>query len=821
MIRYVLIFLLGFSFLIKLCAQCDDYIVKGSQIFHANDIRTVINTGGDMFWDLDYGKFLAPYTGSNTPTAAFAAAVWMGAYDDVGNLKLAAQTYRNENVNAQEYAPGPLVPGGSQAGSCEDWDQVWSVSRHEILLHIHDYEADGQIDSPQRSVFAWPGIGNDFFEAYNGFSLPDFPQGFYPHEYAPFRDLDMDGLYEPDQGEYPLPAGLAPQIIPDQITWNVFNDSRIHHNSGGGRLNVEVQQTCFAFYCDHESVLDATLFIQFNIANRGISMLDSFYFGLWMDPDLGCYTDDYFGSAPADQAFMVYNADSIDGTNGNHCDQGVLSYLHNPPVLSGSFLDGEMSRFAYYVNSSFGNWPDEMIDPKQGASIEFYRLLSGHWRDGSPICYGGSGYDSGPQCSPVQYAFSGDPNDTMSWAMSNLDLDFGDRRFIVSDYFELLDIGETESLTMSFALHLDTLRDHLGNVQLMYDEVPVIREYFNQGFSDCVKSLEPCIEDCVWPGDANHDGIANHLDVLELGLAFGRSGPIRNTPLSWAPHAAEIWESNFLQGLNMKHADMNGDGDVDYVKDSDILRIHYGLTHSDYQPALECNEGNEIIVDGGFALVDPISFNTRTTIELNSQNIDSLYGLAFSVIYDTAYFGQSLGHSTFSPFDIDRSVVFRTERPGVIEYAATCIDGLNVRFTEDKAILGFLLLIKARDLIPGKHDTTTLCIANVRGVLADGSEIPLGANSIQFIFLEETTAIDGSMVPEVKVYPNPSNGKVYTEVPEEMIDAHFDVYRISGEFVDSGRIQGSVHELQLNDGIFTLVIRNGEMIIVEKIVIIE
>ena len=42
-------------------------------------------------------------------------------------------------------------------------------------------------------------------------------------------------------------------------------------------------------------------------------------------------------------------------------------------------------------------------------------------------------------------------------------------------------------------------------------------------------SEDPCDQlDCVWPGDTNHDGLANLEDILNIGLNFGATGPPRD-----------------------------------------------------------------------------------------------------------------------------------------------------------------------------------------------------------------------------------------------------------------------------------------------------
>ncbi|MGK0364459.1 MAG: hypothetical protein ACI85O_001516, partial [Saprospiraceae bacterium] len=51
-----------------------------------------------------------------------------------------------------------------------------------------------------------------------------------------------------------------------------------------------------------------------------------------------------------------------------------------------------------------------------------------------------------------------------------------------------------------------------------------------------------CTEDCVWPGDANANGIANHLDFLAIGYSFGETGPTRaNQSVAWEPLEADNW----------------------------------------------------------------------------------------------------------------------------------------------------------------------------------------------------------------------------------------------------------------------------------------
>ena len=87
--------------------------------------------------------------------------------------------------------------------------------------------------------------------------------------------------------------------------------------------------------------------------------------------------------------------------------------------------------------------------------------------------------------------------------------------------------------------------------------------------------------DCVWPGDANGDGKANNYDLLNIALGYGTSGPGRvafpfpEDPIAWAPNYSDEWDQ-YLQAVNFKHLDCNGDG---FVGEEDVDAIYHN-----YQP---------------------------------------------------------------------------------------------------------------------------------------------------------------------------------------------------------------------------------------------
>lgn len=80
---------------------------------------------------------------------------------------------------------------------------------------------------------------------------------------------------------------------------------------------------------------------------------------------------------------------------------------------------------------------------------------------------------------------------------------------------------------------------------------------------------------CVWPGDADRDHYANFLDVLQLGLGYGQTGPPRvPDSTDWNHYGAPNWAQKTPLGINYKNLDFNGDGVID-AKDTNVINKNY------------------------------------------------------------------------------------------------------------------------------------------------------------------------------------------------------------------------------------------------------
>lgn len=410
-----------------------------------NNVRTIIYSGSDMWWDL-FGSGNARYAipkvenWSNSVNSNFAGNVWFGGLDVNGNLKIAAQTYRQAGI---DFWTGPLstIDATTEASICSKYDKIFHLSRKEVTDFVNGGELTEEIKN-------WPGNG-------------DITLG---HDYllAPWVDKNGisggDGLYTPEEGDYPYydvystaakntDGTCKAKVYGDETLFWVYNDNgSVHQATGGSPIGMEVRAQAFAFKTTDD--VNNMTFYNYQIINRSSFNLTETYMTVWTDADLGYYGDDYIGCDVGRGLGYVYNGDANDETAG-----GVKGYGTNTPALGCDFFQGPiadlgdgvdndfdgttdengeqigMSKFLYFNNSLPGT-PEQTTDPE--TAQQYYQYMTGFWKDGTPFTCGGNAYGG---AIATNYVFTSNtytvnnPCGAATWDESGLP---GDRRFMQS-----------------------------------------------------------------------------------------------------------------------------------------------------------------------------------------------------------------------------------------------------------------------------------------------------------------------------------------------------------------------------------------------------
>lgn len=475
---------------------------KSATELNLNNVRARINTGGDMWWDLQgIAQYEIPK--GSTKTSMFSASLWLGGVDVNGQLKGAFQRYRG---NGNDYWPGPLTDDGKAAVSqevCAEYDRFFVIYREQVDEFLEKYGNTAEYPdyTVPKIIREWPAHG-DVAKNQN-------------HFLAPFVDVDGDGVYDWQQGDYPYyditnelckpkkdangdyyyePTAegngiLADQVLKgDQTIWWVFNDNgNIHTESRGNAIGVEIRAQAFAFSTNDE--INNMTFYTYEIINRSSFRLTETYFSQWVDTDVGYAYDDYVGCDVQRGLGYSYNGTAIDGlgkpehygiqppaigvdffqgpymdndgidnqkyaTDGSPmCDESI-----NGVNFGDSIVDNErfgMRKFVYHNNTG-GN--AAMTDPNYAP--EYYQFLRGYWKDGVRMRYGGNAHPSaggnGPECDfmfpdetdPCDWGTGGVPPSPKKWTEETAGNAPYDRRFMQSAGPFTLESGAVNYITV-------------------------------------------------------------------------------------------------------------------------------------------------------------------------------------------------------------------------------------------------------------------------------------------------------------------------------------------------------------------------------------
>ena len=441
----------------------------------------MIHSGGDMWWDLSGSPEYEVPKGSGKHSM-FVGAMWFGGLDGSGNLHVAAQRYRMSGV---DFWPGPLNSSAEVTPDvCSAYDQLFVTYRDEVETFVNWYNSDPETQAAEypgyeipASILNWPGNGDQ--------------AAGYDYYLAPFFDYNLDGAYNPEDGDYPyydltgtVPCGFSredrfPRLYGDQNIWWVFNDKgNTHGETFGDAIGLEIRAQAFALSTEDE--VNNCTFYKYEVINRSTHTYTQMVAGMFADADLGSPWDDFVGTDV--QRGMGYFFNQAGGDLG-----AATAYGDNPPAVGIDFFEGPymindgidnaagcnesvnglnfgdgiadnersgLNSSMYYSNSG-GVYP-ETGDP--GTAYHYYMYLQSIWTDASHLVYGGCGYFEDPVATSTETKFmfpgTSDPrgfgqNGTPmpAWDEITTENTSGDRRLVLGSGSFTMEPGQVEDFS--------------------------------------------------------------------------------------------------------------------------------------------------------------------------------------------------------------------------------------------------------------------------------------------------------------------------------------------------------------------------------------
>lgn len=323
----------------------------------------------------------------------------------------------------------------------------------------------------------------------------------------------------------------------------------------------------------------------------------------------------------------------------------------------------------------------------------------------------------------------------------------------------------------------------------------------------------PCsVTSYVWPGDADYDGTVSNFDVLNIGLAFNEMGPVRaGASLAYVAQPAVDWISNFVSGVNKKHADCNGDGIIDGT-DRTAIYLNYGVSHPLRSSTVPGGPELYIMVNDSANLGDTVTIDFY--LGTASDPANDIYGIAFSL-----NFNDNIADSTYFVYDYTNSWLGDTTtnlltfqqpflKQGRIDFALTRTDHQNVSGSGYIGSCGIVIVdnIGAKLSVP-------FYLSNVLALNASEEYVPVSLMSDTL----SITSVKDIDLPTANIYPNPASDKV--RISSQEFIKSIEILNLSGNIISAVTVNGFNPQLtiSLNSGFYLVRLITDKGVICKKL----
>ena len=426
-----------------------------------NNIHALVNSDGILFSRGQDNLYEVPVGSGHNSN--YASSIWLGGMNDDNIFHMAGGKFSGQT----DWVTGPVSNDYNTTEYGTKYHRLWKVDKAEIDEHIANWSTTGY--TIPEVIENWPDI-------------------------AEYFDFNTNGIYDPENGDYPIIRG-------DQAILTIFNDDLGNFTDDRVKMRVEVHAMTYA-YSSPDSAINNTIFTNYKIFNKSDNNYSSVYLGVYDDIDIGGATDDYMGTDTSLNSYYVYNGDNSDAEYGTG----------NIPAQSVTFLSSKMTSATYFTNNS-GPATSDPNHPE-----EYYNYLLGYWKDGSPMTFGGNGYGG---TSPIKYVFTGDPSVPTGWNENDAGNSSGDRRGVgVIGPFELA-TGQLICIDIAYVNAIKWGYTNLHSVKTLKARIPQIRNwYYNQNFiCDSITTLPDTVFN-IFARDTSLCDVATnslHFEIYNIG----------------------------------------------------------------------------------------------------------------------------------------------------------------------------------------------------------------------------------------------------------------------------------------------------------------
>lgn len=320
--------------------------------------------------------------------------------------------------------------------------------------------------------------------------------------------------------------------------------------------------------------------------------------------------------------------------------------------------------------------------------------------------------------------------------------------------------------------------------------------------------LQKPLPDLVYPGDANHNKIVNMEDIFPIGIHYNDFVDFRDViSTSWIGQNAFDATDTLANGVNIKHADCNGDGTIDNIDIDDAVLGNYFYTHnSEKSTQSTCNFPLFFRFTTNYKEGDSVAI--QIGLDMNNNLSQNVYGIKFTIEFDSTYVvNNTMRTAAINDwFGIENNNFLLKQKN---DYAANKIDvgivGIDKLNRTGGGVLVNALWTMEDEVIPitAPSGTMLLKITDVKIIdFAENEVDACGVDTFMVVY-DKTVGITNRTENKVlDIHPNPSKGgSIYLNNlnQAEMLQ----VFSVEGKLLATyTNVSNAIDVSTLNNGVY-------------------
>jgi len=303
--------------------------------------------------------------GSNT-ALVYSAGNWLSSNDNSTQLYLST-----ENVGSirNNFKAGTVNSNNSAVRQ-----SILYITKEDISFHLRNFRT-ADYKMPE-SVKNWPAK-----------AVPNTGEA---EDQAPFIDVNSNGCYDPENGDYPA-------IMGDKVIYLIVNDDTEEQDfEFHKRFKMEIHTMAYVFDIPDIKYIDQSVFLRTTYINRSSNTYQNVNVGSYYDMDIGNPFNDANGCDLSSNSFFGYSIGETDSIS--NISKGYGDY---PPFLG-----------VKYINESlYGHGMPRFFSSTGQAR----NALDNLWYDSLSISVGGDGRNT-PTLNKTNFLYPGRLDRANEWS---------------------------------------------------------------------------------------------------------------------------------------------------------------------------------------------------------------------------------------------------------------------------------------------------------------------------------------------------------------------------------------------------------------------